>query len=66
MCSCRIIGLQLVSEFDFVSDTEGQCSSFSHAAVGSAPMCIIKTVSGAHSNLLADLDKSNDVMLKYL
>ena len=40
----RIIGLQLVSEFDFVSDTEGQCTSFSHAAVGSAPMCIIKTV----------------------
>ena len=32
----RIGGLQLVSEFYFVSNTEGQCISFSHAAVGSA------------------------------
>ena len=63
----RIISLQLVSEFDFVSDTEGQCTSFSHAAVGSAPMCTIKTVfQGPTVMQLVDLDKSNDVRLKYL
>ena len=39
----RISSLQWVSEVDSVSNTEEQCTSFSHATVGSAPMCTIKT-----------------------
>ena len=35
--------LQLVSKFASLSNTEGQSISFSYAAVGSAPMCTIKS-----------------------